>query len=116
MVRKLATILAQTANLNVPVRKRNNWMFDAIERTMAESFGDDPERNIEKLIEELNLETLKKHDFRQEYVRFRRYVDEMALPRVFTHSDFRGSNILVTKDDNKNREVYIRDFNYRNVW
>ena len=96
MVKKVAYALARVANLRVPIRKKN-WTFREVESSLAEAYGDDPQVNIKNFIQELNFETLAKHDLREEFAWLRQNVDTHAGPVVFTHSDFRSSNILVSK-------------------
>ncbi|CAG2180244.1 unnamed protein product [Oppiella nova] len=69
--------------------------------------------DTKKLIDELNCETFKKHDLKTELEWLKKTVVAINSPIVFCHNDFRGSNIMVTKNNNNsNDEIVLCDFEY----
>ena len=89
--------------MNVPVKKVN-WVFPCHERLYKKAFE---KFAIEKDLEKYNCKTLKENNLRKELDWIREQIERTESPTVFSHNDFRSSNILITEP---NDEVVICDF------
>jgi len=99
--------------MDVPIKKTGDWVFqsfDSFYKTAYQKF------DINSLIEECNCQTLKKYDLKQEIEWLKKCVTETNSPIVFCHNDFRGSNIMITENDNNNTDnkekIVLCDFEY----
>ena len=108
MLKKLAYLLAQLNNLDIPIAKDKFYLLDIITSYSHEGYR---RHNVSSLAKELNLRYLLENDFLAEMDWFdsfiRHYLDQ--CPMVFNHNDFRGSNIMVLKDS---EEMLLCDFEY----
>lgn len=104
--RDVMTLLAKINHLKVPIRKTANLVFADLRRKIQ--FGYD-HCQVEKLSEELDLPTLKQFHVMKEYEELMKRIDDLKAPLVFCHNDFRGSNLLVTKDT---EQILAVDFEY----
>ena len=98
--------LARLHAMDVPLKKGNNWLKTYFETTFEKALKKFP---IEDMFKDWNLETLKKCDLKDEIQWFQKTMDGIKSPIVFTHIDFRGSNIMVTEP---NDEIILCDFEY----
>ena len=62
---------------------------------------------IEKEMDEYKCETLKKTDLRAEFSWIRKVTSKINCPIVFTHKDYRSSNLMITQP---NDELVVCDF------
>ena len=92
--------------MDVPIKKNTNWIvqfFDSFYKKAYERF------DIDKLVNELNLETYKNNDIKKELDWLKKVLIETKSPIMFTHLDFRGTNCMVT---DPNDEIILCDFEY----
>lgn len=87
--------MAKVHSLQVPIRKN----FDALTSAMGRHIEEAYELGRMDLIKELDLKAFAAVDLREEYPRFIDILTKANIKVVFTHTDFRGSNILVSKAD-----------------
>lgn len=106
--RDVLTLLAKINHLQVPIQKKANLILADLRRKIQ--FGYD-HCQVEKLAEELELPTLKRFHVMKEYEELLLRIEALNAPVVFCHNDFRGSNLLVTKDDDTEQILAI-DFEY----
>lgn len=86
--------LATIHHLDVPLRKNPDAWFEMIEGYFNTAYD---KLNAQSLIDELNLPNLC-NDPRVEFKKLIKIINDLHSPMVFCHNDFRGSNILVTKN------------------
>lgn len=104
--RDVMTLLAKINHLKVPIRKTANIVFADLRKKIQ--FGYD-HCNVEKLAQELDLPTLKQFHVMKEYEELMKRIEELKAPVIFMHSDFRGSNLLVSKET---EQIFAVDFEY----
>ena len=92
--------------MDVPIKKNTNWIVDFFDSAYEEAFNKFP---IKDLINELNLETLKKYDLKEEIQWLKKTLEDIGSPNVFSHIDFRGSNIMIVEP---NDQIILCDFEY----
>ena len=85
--------MAKVHSLQVPIRKNLDALTSAMGRHIDEAYED----GRMELIEKLNLKAFASVDLREEYPQFVDLLANANIKIVFTHTDFRGSNILVSK-------------------
>ncbi len=93
LLRIVAHLMAKVHSLQVPIRKNLDALTSAMGRHIDEAYED----GRMELIKELNLKAFASVDLREEYPRFVDMLANANIKIVFTHTDFRGSNILVSK-------------------
>ncbi|CAG2181819.1 unnamed protein product, partial [Oppiella nova] len=98
--KKLAAVHA----MKVPIKVNTNWIFDDFPKFYETGYKKFP---INQMIDELNCETLKKHDLKEEMQWLFNAITKSKCPIVFSHHDFRGSNIMITEP---NDEIILCDF------
>lgn len=98
LLKDLAQVIAKIHHLNVPINKKSNLLFDEMRNMIHFAYK---ECQVEELVNELNLETFKSHDLREEFDYLITLIDSLKSPVVFCHNDFRGSNILVVEPEDK---------------
>ncbi|XP_054156776.1 choline/ethanolamine kinase-like [Oppia nitens] len=104
--RKLARIHA----MDVPI-KRSDWIFNDMDHSYRVLFEGDI--NIREIFEQNNCEYLLKADFKTEIEWLRQLVDKSDSPIVFTHNDFRSSNLMITDTPNETDcSIVVCDFEY----
>ncbi|CAG2174543.1 unnamed protein product [Oppiella nova] len=99
--------LSQWHAMDVPV-KRRHWLSE-----MFDHFYDMCEQNIpfKELAQELNCETFVRYDLKGEKEFIKDLITRTDSPMVFTHNDFRSSNILIVEDrDESEAQVVFCDF------
>ncbi len=103
--------MAQFHSLDVPLAKDLNWLKRYFNEFYDKGYQEFP---IDDIIKEVNAENLIKRNLKEEYEWLLRCIDAMNSPIVFSHNDFRGSNILVHEivDDNNPRLVTLCDFEF----
>ncbi|KAJ6215424.1 hypothetical protein RDWZM_009924 [Blomia tropicalis] len=113
MVRKLVRLSAQIANLDIPIYKEPNLLLKEIHSYLNEIYD---QCRLNYWIEECNFKSLKSVDIRTEYENMMKMVDEMNIPNVFVHYDFRGSNLLVidssSSDGSCSKKILACDLEY----
>ena len=62
---------------------------------------------IEKEMQEYNCKTLMSNDLKKEINWMKDLIDSIGNPVVFTHNDFRSSNLMITEP---NDELVVCDF------
>ncbi|XP_054157292.1 choline kinase A2-like [Oppia nitens] len=105
LVNKLAKQLARVHALDVPINRSTDWMFDyfyGCYQKASQRF------DLPALIDECQCETLKLYDIKQELDWLKDVITNSNIPVVFTHVDFRGSNIMITEDE----DIVVCDFEY----
>ncbi|CAG2102429.1 unnamed protein product [Medioppia subpectinata] len=98
--------LAKLHSLDVPIKLDNKWLFEYLDGFYEMAFKEFP---INDMIEEYNCQTLKKHDLKAEIEWLKSAIIGAKSPIVFSHIDFRGSNIMVTEP---NDEIILCDLEY----
>jgi ethanolamine kinase len=103
--------LAQFHSLDVPLAKDLNWLKRYFNEFYDKGYQEFP---IDHIIKEVNAQNLIKRNLKEEYEWLLRCIDAMNSPIVFSHNDFRGSNLLVHEivDDNNPRLITLCDFEY----
>ena len=105
LVKDLAQRLARIHSMDVPIKRSGNWLFDYFDESLKltkERF------DLKALIEESKSQTLKTYDIEEELQWLKRAIIESKSPHIFTHLDFRGSNIMITESDG----IVLCDFEY----
>jgi thiamine kinase-like enzyme len=92
--------------MDVPIKNNTNWIVDYFRSAYEEGFNKFP---IKDFINELNLETLKKYDLKDEIQWLEKTMEDIGSPNVFSHIDFRGSNIMIVEP---NDQIILCDFEY----
>ncbi|CAG2179711.1 unnamed protein product, partial [Oppiella nova] len=106
--------LARVHAMDVPI-KRTHWFFTEMDRFYGLAQNN---LNIHINNNEYNLETFKKYDLKTELEFIQQLLVKSKSPMVFTHNDFRSSNIMVLEDNNNNNndlsdgQVVLCDFEY----
>ena len=90
--------------MNVPIRRTHNWMYDLMVRQFADIFQKHP---INDFIKQYDCKTLSEDKLRAEINWVRDAIKGADSPVVFTHSDYRSSNLMVTEPDD---ELIVCDF------
>ena len=105
LVEEVARKLSRIHAMDVPIKRTGNWLFDYFD----DSYKLANERfDLKALIDECKCETLKTYDIGEELEWLKKAVIESRSPHVFTHIDFRGSNIMITESDG----IVLCDFEY----
>lgn len=103
-MQKLAKQIARFHHLKVPINKTANMYIQKIPQMVEEARKNCPEIS---LIDSLPLPTLQSFDLLKEYTYLMEVVEKLKSPVVFSHNDFRSSNILFATDTS---EVLLVDF------
>jgi thiamine kinase-like enzyme len=98
--------LARVHAMDVPINKNTNWIVVYFRSAYEEGFNKFP---IKDFINELNLETLKKYDLKDEIQWLKKTMEDIGSPNVFSHIDFRGDNIMATEPHD---QIILCDFEY----
>lgn len=106
LVYEMANLLAKLHNLEMPISKNNSWPFKEIEDKLNCGYA---QQFTKKHIEEFNLTELQNQDLRKEFTYLKSLLKKVNSPIVFSHNDYIGTNILVTKPNTK---LAIIDFEY----
>ena len=104
-MKDLAQRLARIHAMEVPIKRSGNWLFDYFDESLKlakERF------DLKALIEESKFQTLKTYDIEEELQWLKKAIIESESPHIFTHLDFRGSNIMITESDG----IVLCDFEY----
>lgn len=104
LVEKLARKLARLHAMNVPIKKTGDWIRESFSKWYKKT---EKKFGLKKLIEQYKCETLKTHDIRAEMEWLFQTIDQLDSPKTFTHTDLRGSNIMVTEPDDR---IVLCDF------
>ncbi|CAG2119199.1 unnamed protein product, partial [Medioppia subpectinata] len=105
LVQELAQKLARLHSTSVPIKKFSNWIPNYFNNCYSEA---NSRFDLKTLYEECNCETFKTHDLNTELEWLKKLIVETDSPVMFTHVDFRGSNIMVTETDG----IVLCDFEY----
>ncbi len=114
-VERLSRMLAKFHSLNVPIpRVGNNWYFEFLDDSYNKAHELFP---IDDLIREVNATTFMNTNLKEEIDWLKKCLIATNSPIVFSHNDFRGSNILVIEDkSHKNFDdsniIKLCDFEY----
>ena len=100
--------MAQIHSLEVPIKKSSDWLHQMMTKSYAEAFE---KFDIKEEIEKYNCNTLKGFDLKQEMDWITSVVEKVNSPVVFTHNDYRSSNLLITEP---NDELIVCDFDISN--
>lgn len=103
---EVANLLVKLHNLEMPICKNNSWPIFEIEEKLNNGYA---QEFTDKHINELNLNELKSQDLRDEFSILKQILTQVKSPIVFSHNDYIGTNILVTK---QNQKLVIIDFEY----
>ena len=106
IVQTVFQYLARIHSLDVPIKRNVDWLFKNQVDTYKKAFERFP---IDKEIRELKCKTLIENDLWKELEWIWERMRSSESPVVFTHNDFRSSNIMITEP---NDEVVICDFEY----
>lgn len=93
--------------MEVPIKKNSNWVFDYFDEYYVKYSMRDSENK--RLFEELNCNILPNTDMKAEIDWLKKAIVAIESPIVFTHIDFRGSNIMVIEPDDR---IVLCDFEY----
>ena len=96
--------LAQIHSLKVPLKKDPNFLYELMSNSYNEAYLKHP---INQYIEEYNCETLKKYDLKTEIDWIKDVMKKSGSPVVFTHNDFRSSNLMITEP---NDDLVVCDY------
>ena len=106
IVKTVFQLLAKIHSMNLPI-KRN---VESLHKFMRKLYKEAYEKfAIEQDLEKYNCKTLKEENFLKELEWVWDHIRRIKRPIVFSHNDFRSSNILITEP---NDEVVICDFEY----
>lgn len=97
LCQKVIRLLAQINHLNVPIRKDSNLLFTDMKGMIEFAYK---HCKVNELAEKLDLKNLKQVNVLAEYQSVMSQISALNAPIVFCHNDFRGSNLLVTKNEN----------------
>ena len=106
LVKQVFQSLARIHSMDVPVKKNTNWVERLLDRSYKEAFE---KFDIEKEIHDYNCEALKNNDLMAEMQWIKGVLKKANSPVVFTHNDYRSSNLLITEPNN---ELVVCDFEY----
>ncbi|XP_054157315.1 uncharacterized protein LOC128955668 [Oppia nitens] len=102
--------LAQIHAMNVPIKRSHN-RFDEIDESYKIAF--EGNIDIKKIFETHKCETLLTADIKSEIQFIRGLIEKVNIPIVFTHNDYRSSNILITESvDKTDGPLVICDFEF----
>ncbi|XP_054157314.1 choline/ethanolamine kinase-like [Oppia nitens] len=105
--RKLARIHA----MNVPINRTFNWMTTELDGAYKLAF--EGSFDVKSMFEKYNCETLLTADMKSEVQFINELVVKANSPLVFTHNDFRSSNLLITESvDKSDGPIVVCDFEY----
>ncbi|CAG2115101.1 unnamed protein product, partial [Medioppia subpectinata] len=96
LVSQVFTKLARFHAMDVPVRRRHHWLADMFDRFYERA---DTTLGINTMAKELECETFIEYDIGLEKDWIKALIARTDSPMVFTHNDFRSSNIMIV--DNK---------------
>lgn len=99
-------MLARIHNLKVPLAKERNPVIESICMKIEDVYA---AHDVDGLCREHKLNLFLEHDIRKEAQLLAKLAEEVDSPMVFSHNDFRGSNILVTQPG---KQVYVCDIEY----
>src|SRR5882724_12063587 len=109
LVEQVFKKLAQIHAMDVPVKRYNNdFIRDANNayKNIIES------KILNELIEDFGFEIFKTNDIKVEMDFMKELVLSAESPIVFTHLDYRSSNLMITKGHNNEEEIVICDFDF----
>src|SRR5699024_7661628 len=98
LLKELAGVLAKIHNLNVPIRKGNNWFLRDMKNFCTYGYAI---VDVVGMAKELELDQLMRHDLAEELTDLVKLVEKFPSKQVFCHNDFRASNIMVTEPNQK---------------
>lgn len=98
--------LARVHAMDVPVKKTTNWVFDFFDGHYHKFLNNE---SAVRMVKELNCQAMLNNDIKADIDWMKRSFIEINSPVVFTHIDFRGSNIMVTEPDD---QIVLCDFEY----
>ena len=106
LVRQVFEKLARIHALEVPIKRtKTNWLFTYVEDSYDKIFKD-PALRVE--LEKYDCKTLLENDIKPEIEWWRSHIEKVcANTEVFTHNDYRSSNLLITEPDD---EIVVCDF------
>ena len=98
LLRESAQLLAKIHHLNVPICKDGTWLLRVMREWIEYAYD---KCHVRQLVEQFDLDAFKRRDLLEEFTDFEELIRGANSPLVFSHVDFRGSNILVTEPDQK---------------
>lgn len=104
--KQIVKSLAVLHHLSVPICKQSFWQLHQTEQMLSEAFKNNA---VLSLMNELSLETFKKHSVVEELSWLKMTISNLQFPLVFSHNDFLGTNMLITEPDGK---LLITDLEY----
>ena len=104
--------MAKIHSLSAPIKKDPNWLYDIMFRFYDVGQKKHP---LKQHYEEYNLETLKNNDLKVEIDWIKGVIESSGSPVVFTHNDYRSSNLMITEpnDDLVVCDYDISGYGYR---
>ena len=91
--------------MDVPIKKTGNWLFDFYDHNYKLA---NDRFNLKQLIEDSKCQTLKTYDIGQELEWLKKSLIQLESPHLFSHVDFRSSNVMITESDG----MILCDFEY----
>ena len=93
--------------MEVPIKKNTNWCFEFFDDFYLKFVAKNEENK--KIIEEMSLKNMAGVNIKAELDWLKKTIIKVNSPVVFTHIDFRGSNIMITEP---NDQLVLCDFEY----
>lgn len=93
----------------IPLPKTRLHLHNELKRCIEDAYKF---FNITEKCHEYQLETLMKHDLLQEFLKFEQTMSELKMPLVFCHNDFRLTNVMVTGEEENEKDLVIVDLEY----
>ena len=87
--------MARLHSMQVPINRNTGWLLDTIDKNVENAYNEFP---IEKMINEYELTTFKTIELNEQLEWLRHTIKSMDSPICFSHNDFRGNNIMVSKE------------------
>ena len=100
----MAQKLAQIHAMNVPVKRNPNWQFKVMNQSLEKARQKFP---LDEEMDKYNCVTLKAVNIENELLWINTIIEKVNSPVVFTHNDFRSSNLMITEP---NDEQIVCDF------
>ncbi|XP_054157321.1 choline/ethanolamine kinase-like [Oppia nitens] len=98
--------------MDVPIKRTHNMFMKEAEVSYKYLFNDN-DINIKERFEKYNCETLLTADLKSEYEWIKQIVSKVNSPLIFTHNDFRSSNLLITESmDKTDGPIVVCDFEF----
>lgn len=96
LVKKVAHALAKIHSMKVPIKKEKNPLLKSCQQKIIEAYAD---FDIDDIAKKNNLTLFLEHNLQTELENLAKILEKIDSPTALCHNDFRGSNILITKDE-----------------